>query len=445
MKGEHYETWQLAAYTDGDAGVVDLKGVREHLTTCNECSAEYEWLRRTFELLEDDDVHEFATRRPRQPDRRRVAEAQALIERAAVEDREADQTFDRLMRMPLEAWREYLTRHPALSTEGLIRRIIAAARQEYDRRAAYALDLLGVAAAIAAGITEPLAAALQHGTLAKERANAYRMLSRYEESLNELDIAEQFINQLPVAVFDLALIEWGRATVLFTMTRYAEALPLARSAATVLRQFGDEPRAQQIKLLEAAIITELGDAASALSVYESLAAYFEASGDLETLARVIANIAECEMRLDRPEAAIAHAERAQQLYANLGMPTERIRVEWTLGHQLLRQDRLELALVRLHAAAMAFESLGMAGEAGEVLLDIVEIHVSREDWEHAIPLAQYLATLFTANGSPLAAARAYAHLRDAVEARKANIDLVSYVRAYVDEGNEARPFVPPLA
>jgi tetratricopeptide (TPR) repeat protein len=243
----------------------------------------------------------------------------------------------------------------------LIERIVSEARSEYDRRADHALELLNLAVGVANTLKDPLALALQRATIAKERANALRMLSRYPEALDELDWAERFMDQLPIRAFDLALIEWARATVLFYRTRYAEALPLVRRAAKILRQFGEIPRAQQAGLLEAGIVFEMGDAAAALAMNERLATYFERGN----LARVIGNMASCEVLLDRPEQARRHAARAMQLYDELGKPTERTRVESTLGNLYMRQGQFAEARTRLLAAA-AFQALGNGGTGGGV-------------------------------------------------------------------------------
>jgi tetratricopeptide (TPR) repeat protein len=395
-------------------------------------------------LLQDDDVQSFAARPKRRPDPRRIDQAETLVQRAEEEDRAAQKTFAHLMERPIEAWAEYLAANPAQRTEGLIRRLITEARTEYDRRADYALELLSVAASIANALTDPVAIADQRGTIAKERANALRMLSRYQEALDELDWAERFLVHLPVNVFDLAVVEWARATVLFYMTRYGEALPLVRHAAKILRQFGDIPRAQQVRLLEAGILYEMGDTETALGIYEGLVDYFDRSGDFETLARVFGDIATCEMRLSRVGASRINAARAVELYDRVGKPTEKARVQWMLAHLLMLQGQFDDALHDLAIAADSFEMLGMIAERGTALLDIVEIHVARQAWDEAIRLSQYLAGLFTTIRAPVRAARAYSYLREAIESRSATTQLIEYIRSYVtDEMADDRAFTPP--
>lgn len=445
MTGDHYEDWELLAYDNRDESVVDLAAVDFHLLGCSECVATLDGLRSLLATLDDTDVHEFAKRKRHAPDPALVADATERARRAADEDRDAEETFDLLMRLPIEKWSSYVSERPSVCTEGLIRRLILEARDEFDRRAKHSLRILAVASDVASSLADMRVRFEYFATIAKERSNALRMLSRYAEALNELERAKIFLNQLPVRAFDIALLEWARASVLFHMTRYTEALGAVRRAAKVLRQFGDIPRAQQARLLEAGIIYEMGDAEAALATYQRLETYFREQDDLSTLARVIANIAECEVRLDRAEAALTNAHRAMKLYEQLDNPSERTRVQWTLGEQLLRQGDYERALKQLHSAATAFEALGMESEAGGALLDIVEIHVTTGQWDEAIALAHYLGNLFAKLDAPAHAARAFSYLRDAVEARRASVELVKYIREYVEDHEASRPFSPPSA
>ncbi|HEX2835739.1 MAG TPA: hypothetical protein VHW00_22180 [Thermoanaerobaculia bacterium] len=444
MIGDHYEDWELLAFDDANGEFVDSGAVAIHLLSCSECHTHLDEIRNLVLLLRDADVHIRTNARLRKPDPQRIKEAQELVRRRELESHVADQTFAGLLSIPLEQWVTHLNDRPLLRTEALIERIVSEARTEYDRRARHALELLRIAGDIAGALTDHLARAQQSGTIAKERANALRMLSRYSEALDELDRAERFMNRLPIRAFDIALIEWGRATVLFYMTRYVDALPFALNAAKTLRQFGDIPRARQVELLQAGILFEMGDAAGALAINEYLTAYFISLGDTETVARVIANMAACEAVLDHAEQAHAYAYRAMALFDEVGKPTERIRVESTIGNLFMRQGRYAEASARLTAAAAAFRERGMDAEAGQALLDVLEMNVIRGSWDEAIPLAKQLAAMFISSGAPVHAARASDYLRRAIEARQASVELVAYVRGYIDAADDALEFVPPV-
>jgi tetratricopeptide (TPR) repeat protein len=440
----HYENWELLAFIEEARDIVDVNAAAIHIDACDICSAAMREWRSFMGLFFDREVHEFARRKTTRLLAAHVADAQNVARRIVVEDAAAEHTFTTLLDCPIETWADHLSARPELRTEGLIRRIIREGRKDYDRHAERALRLLEVGVTIANSLSNVTAIAEQRATLAKERANALRMLSRYPEALESLDEAERFLDDVPITGADRALVDWARATVLFYMTRYAEALPLVRAASAELMRFGELPRAQQARLLEAGILYEMGEVESALRTYEDLTSYFWSHDDAETTARILADRAECEMRLDRMGIARAHAGRAMRLYEELGKPSEKMRVQWTLAHMLLRQGGAEEAVSELRAVAGAFEALGMRAEAGGALLDILEIHIGRREWEDAIPLARHLAGLFTVLETSVHAATAYAHLREAVEAQRVSTELVAYIRTYAGLPDTAEtPFVPP--
>ncbi|MGH9419429.1 MAG: hypothetical protein ACRD3J_05605, partial [Thermoanaerobaculia bacterium] len=306
MIDEHYEGWELLAFMEEDGDMVDVEAVAMHIETCDDCGTRMRELRSLVTFLSDRDVHEFARRKTTRLFAAHIADAQNVARRIIMEDAAAKETYDALLDHPIEAWVDHLSARPGLRTEGLVRRLVRAARDEYDRRAEYALKLLDVGVAIANSLADPIATAEQRAILAKERSNALRMLSRYPEALATLDEAERFLEDVPVAGADHALVDWARATVLFYMTRYSEALPLVRDASQVLMTFGEIPRVQQARLLEAGILYEMGEVNPALHIYEELTAYFFSIGDIETTARLLGDRAECEMRLDRVPIARAH-------------------------------------------------------------------------------------------------------------------------------------------
>jgi tetratricopeptide (TPR) repeat protein len=442
----HYESWELLAFIDEAIDIVDVNAAATHIDTCDVCSAAMREWRSFMGIFFDRDVHEFARRKTMRLFAAEVADAQHVARRIVVEDAAAEYTFATLFDCPIETWAGRLSSRPELRTEGLIRRIIREARAEYDRSAERALKLLELGITIANSLSDVTGIAEQRAALAKERANALRMLSRYAEALESLDEAERFLDDVQISGADRALVDWSHATVLFYMTRYSDALPLVRKASSVLMRFGELPRAQKTRLLEAGILYEMGEVEHALRVYEELTPYFFGLDDAETTARLLADRAECEMRLDRTGIAQAHATRAMQLYEQLGKPSEKTRVQWTLAHMLLRNGHADEAFAGLQTVASTFEMLGMRAEAGGASLDILEIYLTRHEWDDAVSLARHLAGLFTVLETSLHAATAYAYLREAVEAQRASPELVAYIRTYAELPDTAEgPFLPPPA
>ncbi|HET8774617.1 MAG TPA: hypothetical protein VFP80_12515 [Thermoanaerobaculia bacterium] len=423
MTGDHFEDDELLAYLDAD-DERELARVREHMDLCDrDCRERLEWLQGFADLLRDKEIHRFAQRSGSGgPTNERVAEASALTAQRTAEDTEGT------------AW-----------AAGLVRRMLHEARAEFDRRPKVALQILTEAERLARTLSGTREQAEHRGAIAKELAEALRMLGRHAEALSALDSAEEFLARIPAPGYDLAFVDWIRAAVLFYLTRYDDALPFARRAGRVFREHGDIERAQQVRMVEANILCERGDVGEAHRIFTRLVIFFQGDDDREMVARLHANLAECEVRLDHTDVAYEYAEDAMGIYGELGLQTEKVRVRWILGYALMRKGRPHEALNELQAAADGFLECGMVDAAAAVGLDIAELHLSRSEWLQAEQLSRRLANQFTAIGAPLHAARAFAYLREAAGAGSATVQLVDYLRSYLASvtGDESVRFEPP--
>jgi tetratricopeptide (TPR) repeat protein len=442
VSGNHYEDFELLAYDEANSHVVDLSIIATHLSSCTECTARLTNVRQFMTLLADKSIHALAARPARRPLGRHLQDAATRVLRATSDDRQTEPTFADLLARPIETWTAYLQAHPSLQTAGIVRRLVAEAREEFDRRADHALLILDVAAEVARTFTDADARAEHHASVEKERANALRMLGRYSEAFDALDAAEGLLASLPSPAYDLTFVRWGRATLLFYATRYAESLPLAHDVVRAFLKFGETEYARQAEVLVANILCEQGNVANAHAMYSRLLSYFT-SRDTELVARLHANLAECEVRLDHPDAARSFAAEAMRGYDRLNKPSEKIRVRWTLGYLLLRQQYITDAREELQHAIAEFESLGMVATAGTAGLDLAELHILQQEWDDAERLARRLVALFTEADAPLHTTRALAFLRDATASRTATVDLLDYLRSYLEHGRADDPFAPP--
>lgn len=451
MTGEHYEEWQLLAYIDAfgddtlrygsDESPADLVEIGRHVESCSDCSSRLDQLRSFIGLLSERAVYEEALDVPPAAIQRRLTAVRKMAEQMKTEATQAESTMVALLAIPRDQWNVYLEKQPTLKTGGLVQRLITEARGEYERRPAYALEILEVASAVAERLADQLS---YMSEVAKERANALRYLGRYPEALQELKRAEELVVQTPVHGFELAQILRARATLLFYMTRYREALAELGEAVEILKLFGDAELMQESRLLEAAIVHEQGDFAGALRLYGELRAAFATSDDVTMRARIEGNLAECSTRIRRFTDARAYATRAIALYDHVGNATERARVEWTIAYTDLREGNLEQAEAALAAVRSRFVALGMRQEAAEILLDLVEIHVAREEWSVAATLAARALEGLIESECPVHVANAVAHLREVVGKKQASPALVRYVRDFVLAPAKA-PFVPPAS
>jgi tetratricopeptide (TPR) repeat protein len=434
MNNGHYEDWELFEYLDAKEDGTEFAVVAEHVEGCDRCASLLDEITSFVQILKDEDVHETPS-----PLERDVRDAQALALRIQAEDAEGADVLGRLRLVPLEEWDHVLLSEP--NHAGVIRALITEARSLYEKRPGSALSVLATTEKLANGLTDVYDLAYCRGSVAKERANVLRFLSRYAEALIELEHARQFIQHLPVQAFDLALIEWSQATVLFAMTRYADALSSVRSAMRTLWTFGDTTRAKQAAILEAGILHEQGQLDDALERYLDLRQYFDTEDDT---ARLLTNIADCELRLGRLDASQSHASLAGAAWEKLGNVTERGRVEWMLGTIELRRGNLAAAETALNDVRNTFVELGMRSEAGEVLLDLVQIYVLQSRWSDAADAAARAAQTFIEIDAPVHIADALQYLRSSIDAQRATASLVQYVSKFV--GDAARrdvTFTPP--
>lgn len=432
----HPDRLSLFSYVEDDPHV-DLPAIRAHLAECAACSAVAEGFREILlSLHRMDGLRVFSAR---EMDRAGLYGA-IMEEYESIQEewRTAERFFHELLARPVEMWDAFLARHPEQRTHGLAQRLFAEVELELNRRPEHALVLIGIAERMASSLSEVEARTVL-GDAWKHRSNALRHLARYDEALAAAETAEALYDSLVIGAFDAAQAQYARAGALFKMTRFAEALQVIRVAHGTLRDFGvSVPLAKSI-MLEASILIDQGDAESAERLWREVLPMLEKTGDEVERARVLANLGECNLRLGRLEEALRDARQAVARYRGLRMDAEAVRSEWTIGMIHLARGESEAGLGILEGAAAAFETRGMAGDAGFVKLDVCEERLRRGEWRDAEAIARELVRLFTAAGVTLSAANAVEYLRQAVEKREATAATVRHVRELVSRNADAHP------
>jgi len=437
----HLTTADLLAYINDNQDAVDAAAVAVAVASCTTCAARLRELQ-DFERLVASEVPTAAVDVPSgQPPR--IMEVLRDADRVAREKRSAGRDFNALIGEPVETWPAYLAAHPNAATEGLVRRVMEAAIEELDRNPKYALELLVAADSIAYGIDDKQGQFECHSEVWKNRANALRMLGRYEEALNATVTAERFAEEVRTGAFMRAQIIYTRGTVLFKMGRFAETIKAAREASNRFAEYRDVKRVIHARNLEAIALTEQGEITEGLRVYLLIARQLQQFDDPQMKARVTENIAVSHRRLGNYAEARAYAVAAQERYRELKADSEIIRVEWTLGLIDLLVGATGIGLARLRGAAAAFEARGMLADAGFVKLDLTEELLRLEEWDEAGVMAGAAAETFAGAGAKLHLSTALSFLREAVRRRSATLELVRYVREYVTADEEGRSFEPP--
>jgi tetratricopeptide (TPR) repeat protein len=401
----HYSIADILAFLDGNEELVDVNGIRTHVLGCLSCATEVAETEALSKMLSDPSLW-------------------ALAEEC---DPDSPQP-------PLD----FL--HAGEGT-GWIQHLIDAGIRKLDTDPEEALSVLSDADALASLLTDSVAVNVYRGDIAKNRANALRMLGRYAEALAAADEALDLTEDYATGAFAGVQARYTRATVLFKMGRYFDAAKDAQECGDAFAEFGDDRRRAYAAMLEAAAWTEEGAIARARAAYGTAREQLIGLDDAAGLAQVTASLAVCALRSGDYAEASALADDAHERFRALANEAELVRVDWIRGAIAVATGE-ETGLDQLIAAAASFDALGMSADAAFVHLDLVQEYLKRGIWSEASELARAAAITLARSGARMHVHEALAYLREAVEGRTATADLVDYVRRYVRR-DEAQKFVPP--
>jgi len=446
----HYDEMALQDYLDDPDAFPDRLALERHVAACASCNSALEELR-TFDVtLTADATWEIpegaAEAEPPQAIR-------LLAELLASEDGEAEDMVRPLLGSPAAFRRANIAANSAMHTAGVVRRLCQESRELRERQPMHALVVTDAAIAIVdqLSIVRYPAALLDElrGDAWYERANVLRYLGRYPEALDALDISARAFARSPVPAYSGAIVDYLRSVLFVEMGRLDEAQRLARKSARIFRQFGENERYLHGKIVEASVLFHQSRFRESRELFVSLIESAKEVGKPETLARLFANVANCEVRLGEFDSAESYFARALSLYEAVGLETGKIRTRWNLGTLRIAAGDVEEGLVRLREARREFEHIGAHTDAALVTLEIVEALLStgeRRDAREAADLCSGLAESFAAVGMTGNALTALAFLRQAFETGQATPDLVRHIRQYIetrpDQGGQ--PFIPPL-
>jgi tetratricopeptide (TPR) repeat protein len=438
MNNDHLDEWAFIAFLDSDAEMLDLAKAREHLASCSSCAHELEEFRSMYTALRDQEVWSLVdgSERITVPEDIRFLHA-----RMSHEAKTAEQMLAVLTGMPVSEWIEFIAARPADWSSGLMKAIASAARAEMDRDASRALAMIDTGLWVAQRsryATESIAV----GDLWKERANALLELGRYPEALDALQQAEAAFELQPVPAFDLALVNWARANVLFRSGSYREAEIEVADAISVLDEYGDVVRVAQARVLKAGLRYAQGHFAEAKAQWLALQEVMEQLGDRSSLARIRSNVACCDVLLGDLPAARQAAAEALRTFDEAGMRTEMIRTRWAFARILMKSGYADAALDELTQAAADFDVQQMAVDAARVRLDIVAELLRRTSWSEARELAASLVEEFATRRTAGSELQALLYLQRAVENESATPETAQFVSEFLDAPTET--FTPRM-
>jgi tetratricopeptide (TPR) repeat protein len=436
---DHPDRLTILAYLEEEEGI-DRDAIASHLASCSACESEWQDLLRLATRLGDGAIFNFIDDAAVDTDRPLMR--QHLIEqatRAEAEAVDAERLMARLRQHPVETWKSLFADATEHCTSAMVQRVLQDVDLELDRSPANALRMIDVAEFIAFALSGD-AGRLNLGHVWKQRSNALRQLARYHEAIDAATQAESFYASVIIGDFDAGQAQYARAAALFKMTHYSEALGALMQARATLESYGTTLPLAKVTMLEAAIRIEQGDVLLARKMWREVLPMLEEFGEILEVARIRANLVECNLRLGSLDDALRDARAVINTYRQLGNEVEELRATWTLALVELAGGDAD-GLSRLYTVAAAFLARGMAGDAGLVKLDITEELLRRGEWLEAELIARELVPVFSAAGVTLASITALDCLRQAVEKHEATAYTVVSVREYVNVDDPHRLFV----
>ena len=445
----HYDETVLQDYLDDPNAIDDRGALERHVAECAKCRSLLDELRAFDATLANDATWEPVENAPAKepPESTRV-----LAELLAHEDAEAQRMLDPLLGSPATFRRANVATTASMQTAGVVRRLCAESRALRERQPMHALVVADAAIAIADQLTSArysrsLLDELR-GNAWFERANVLRYLGRYPEAIDALDIAARAYVRSPVAAFSGATVDYLRSVIFVELAHFDDARRLARKSARIFRQFGERERFIHAKIVEASILFHEERLPDARELFASLLPEAKEIGKPETMARLFANVANCDVRLGDFDSAAGYFARALSLYEAVGNETGKIRTRWNIGSMRIAAGDVEEGLVRLRHARDEFDRIGARTDAALVTLEIVEALLStgtHEALKEASQLSSGLADGFAAIGMTGNALTALSFLRQAFESGKVTTSLVRYIRHYIETrpDQEGNPFIPP--
>ncbi len=350
--------------------------------------------------------------------------------------------------------RERVDQKAEYRTLGAVRVLAEAANAACEREPIHARNLADaavvIAEALSAGHYSLDSIRALRGLAWKERANALRYLAEYDAALEALDHAEKEFAHFGSRTFESANLSYIRSVILTYTDRLGEAAQQAALSAAIFTEYGDADRAMRARSVQAGVLYYCRDYRGAVAIFEELLAYAEGKGDRVETARQASNAAACWIELGDGVRAESLLIGARETYQLLGRRTEVAVADWKLGVIPRLAGDLKESVDRLRAAKAACEQLGMADEAANASLDLMESLILMGRTSEISPLCSEVMRYYKRAGKVHQALTAAAFLKEAASAGTIRTETVNHVRRFVEE-LDRRPelvfvpliFVPP--
>jgi len=431
MIERHYDDEALIALLGSNRVAADT-----HLPSCAPCSGRIESYQMISEALRDGDVWD--TRQVRsEAIPSTIATLRAFADRMTHEDTQAEATLKELLTGPRETWMANLQAHPEWRTAGVVRKLIAAAYGAVMTMPPDAVEITTLATTIADELDSSNhprdTVARLRGAAYREQAYALYYTGRFSDAELAIFAAERHFCSCSIEEYEIARLGIVKTLVSRAFERLPEAESAASASARRFTDFGDLSRMASAKLAQAQVLFSRGNYAEAEPLLSSLERQLAETEDLDTHARVLANLAYCARRMGKTELSISRYETASVILGHLGADTEVVRIRWSIAAMLAQAGRLTDAYRKLQELSPEMERLGMTSEAALNALEIAELLLADERFAEVEQICRTAMASFERAGlsSTARALTALAYITEAAQQRTAKPILIKTVREYI--------------
>lgn len=268
-------------------------------------------------------------------------------------------------------------------------------------------------------------------------ANVYRVTGSLTTSDAEIALAEEIWDsgEDPDEVLDPGRLLEFKASLRSNQGRPKEALRLLTEAAAISR------RQAHVTLSSGTILAELGEYEEAVVVLLGAGDLIERQGErrLRNVQQFSLCSALCHLNRHGEAAELLPALRRSA--AELGDELDLYRILWIDGRIARGLGDRDRALVLLEAAAAAFDSRDMRFDSALARFEVATLHLEMGRPERSAEIVAGIVETFKDNGDFEEARKAIELFREAVEARRATIELAVAILEYLFLAQHRRELV----
>lgn len=429
---KHLTENELQDYAELPDGGEARERVEQHLAECSTCSQGVRDYRLLARLFGDPQTWRTAGNPDRAADASDLSRLEDLLAR---EDREADVLLAPYLGSRYRLGYGDIVTKKRYRTAGVVRRLCAAARAQVVEDAEFAAALAETAALLAEQLpasTYPVKAIQRWvGEAWKEYSTACRYMGNAPAGLEALDRAREAYERAGSG-HELGVVDAARAVLLFESERYVEALEYANRAKETFVGYGQDQRVLQACQIEAGILQKMGDTVAARAALHRLLAAAEDVEDLELRAITLQNLGVSYTETDADQAS-KYFMLALQLYSQLGLRSELVRVRWGLAVLALTVGQHSEAEKQLRDVVKEFEAGSMRADATKARLHQAEALVQLERWDELEKVCAAVFSYYRESKLLTGALSAAAFLKEAAQRRTLTRRQVQSVQRYLKE------------